>query len=165
MHSVKPFPAETVIAVVANLKKPKFLGNFDLYTLAVTQKRAIFAHTTEDMINQSLKDVQKVPKSKGGSFFDKWGAEIDTNFFFTEKYKSMEPDEILLEQPDNFEIEHYGIKKIRVYEKEDNRVDNSIMSRYWYEVEFETRLGTLKYIVDIDPRPELRYGFGLKVED
>jgi len=49
--------------VIPTLKKMKFLGQWDLYAMIATDRRAIFCHITKDMVNQALKEAQEKAKA------------------------------------------------------------------------------------------------------
>jgi len=159
-------PRERVIAVVPNMKKMKFMGSFDLYTMVVTEQRAIFAHITKDMADRALKEAQAKAKSEGKGFFDQWGAMLNTSFHYSEKYEAMEPEAVLREQHDNFDIEHNGITRIKCWKNRPPARQKSnfeLLNKYTYDIELETRQGKMKYTVDDhDPSSELSKGFGSK---
>ena len=73
------------------LKKMKMLGAWDTFSLIATERRAIFCHITNDMVNQAIKEAQQKAKAEGKGFWDQWGAQLDVSFFYTEKYKHMPP--------------------------------------------------------------------------
>jgi len=148
---------------VPTLKKMKFMGQWDLFAMVVTERRAIFAHITKDMVNQAIKDAQEKAKSEGKGFFGQWGAQLNTSFFYTQRYKHMSPEQVLREQPDNFAIEHGEITKVNVWRKTPPGQKGILKTMYW-EVEIESRRGKEKYRVDdFDPEPELDAAFGSKI--
>ena len=150
-----------MISVVPTLKKMKFMGAWDTYALIITERRAIFCHITKEMVNQAVKDAQEKAKAEGKGFWDQWGAQLDTSFFYTEKYKRMSPEQAIREQPDNFTLEHSEISKVLLWQKTEP--GNQVLKRIFWEVEFESRRGKEKYVVDLDPEAALTAGFGSKL--
>jgi len=149
--------------VIPTLKKMKFLGQWDLYAMIATDRRAIFCHITKDMVNQALKEAQEKAKAKGEGFWGQWGAQLDTSFFYTMRYKQMSPEQAIREQPDNFALEHSEISRVRLWRKTDAE-KGAILKRIFWEVEFESRRGKDKYVIDdIDPEAELNAAFGSKL--
>lgn len=140
----------------------KFMGAWDTYALIATDRRAIFCHITKEMINQALKAAQDKAKAEGGGFWDQWGAQLDTSFFYTQRYKHMSPEEAIREQPDNFAIENSQMRKVRLWRKTEQ--GKQLLKRIFWEVEFESNRGKEKYLIDdIDPEAEINAAFGSKM--
>jgi len=150
-----------VISVIPTLKKMKFLGAWDTFALIITERRAIFCHITNDMVNRALKEAQEKAKAEGKGFWDQWGTQLDVSFFYTEKYKKMSPEEAIREQPDNFALDHSEISRVVLWQKTEP--GKALLKRIFWEVEFESRRGKEKYVVDIDPKNALAAGFGSKL--
>lgn len=158
-----PQQGERVVAVVPTLKKMKFMGQWDLYAMVATESRAIFAHITKDMVNQAVKDAQEKAKAEGKGFFGQWGAQLNTSFFYTQKYRQMSPEAVMREQPDNFAINLGDVRKVNVWQRTSSDKKAILKQLYW-EVEFESSRGKEKYTVDDgDPNPALDAAFGSKV--
>jgi hypothetical protein len=152
---------ERVVAVVPELKKMKLLGSWDLFALIATERRAIFCHITSDMVNQAIKEAQQKAKAEGKGFWDQWGAQLETSFFYTEKYKHMSPEEALRERPENYALDLSEISKVTLWQKTEK--GNQVLKRIFWEVEFESKRGKEKYVVDLDPENALANAFGSKL--
>ncbi len=155
---------ERVLSVVPTLKKMKFLGQWDTYALMITERRSIFCHITKEMVNQGLKEAQAKAKAEGKGFWGQWGAQLDTSFFYTQKYKQMTPEQAIREQPDNFAIDHSDLARVRFWRRTHSGQKDAILKTVYWEVEFESRRGKEKYQIDmIDPTQELNAGYGSKL--
>ncbi len=158
-----PQQGERVIAVIPTLKKMKFLSAWDLYAMVATESRIIFAHITKEMVNQAIKEAQEKAKAEGKGFFGQWGAQLNTSFFYTQKYRQMTPEAVMREQPDNFAISLGDVRKVNVWQRTPAGQKGMLKQIYW-EVEFESIRGKEKYTVDdSDPNPALNATFGSKV--
>jgi hypothetical protein len=155
---------ERVVSVVPTLKKMKFLGQWDTYALMITDKRSIFCFITGEMVKQGIKEAQEAAKAKGEGFWGQWAAQLDTSFFYTQRYKQMTPEQAIREQPNNFAIDHGSMRKVVLWRKNHPNQKGQILKTVFWEVEFESNRGKEKYTIDmIDPEQELAAGYGSKL--
>jgi hypothetical protein len=146
------------------MKKMKFLGQWDTYALIITERRSIFCFITGDMVKQALKQAQDEAKAKGEGFWGQWAAQLDTSFFYTERYKKMTPEQAIREQPNNFAIEHSDMRKVVLWRRNHPNQKGQILKTVFWEVEFESSRGKEKYTIElVDPQQELAAGYGSKL--
>lgn len=81
------------------------------YTIVVTNRRLILAKYSTKLVKEEQKRAKN--KSKGG-FFSRWKASISSGFSFHERYYEMEPNEILQESKENYEIRPEQVGSIKI---------------------------------------------------
>ncbi|MEA3430248.1 MAG: hypothetical protein U9R08_03165 [Nanoarchaeota archaeon] len=149
---------EKIIAIVPNLKIKKLLGfSVETYTLVVTESRSIFAFLTSAMLKEQIAEVRKQAKAEGKGFFGQWGAQLKAAFTYAEKYRNMDPEQILTENPKNFEVANSAVEKVKI------RMINNYEQTTNYRVTLKT-VGK-KYVFETpsDSKVEFKKAYGDKV--
>lgn len=111
-----PAVAEAVLAVIPNtMFKTGFMGvGSKAGVLVLTERRVIFAHTTSEMMKQSVAEARDGAKEQGKGFFGQWGAQLSAHSASAERYLTMHPEHTLAQTPVNFAIENSTIQKARI---------------------------------------------------
>lgn len=104
---------ENVLGVVEDLRTG-FLGR-NSYNMVLTDRRLIFAKYSTELMKQEREKAMEGAKDKG--FFGKWKASISSGFNFHKRYYSMEPQDILQEDEDNYEISPKDISSIKLIDR------------------------------------------------
>lgn len=143
---------EQVLSIVHNLKKGKSFGRWDVYNVAVTDQRCIFALVTGDMAKEAVRLANEQGKAEGKGFFDRWGDQIKISLFYGEKYRTWAPENILSENSANFAIAHSELLKVQFKQKHSIQDKGALIRRILGEVNFETTRG--KYTFESDGFPE-----------
>jgi hypothetical protein len=138
---------ETIAAVIPLVRKPKSLGRSDTYTLVVTDSRMVFAELTGDMMKEAAAEAQRRGKDEGKGFFARWGDQMKACMTFSERYRDMNPDEALHENPRNFAVPNASVKKIKVSTKGDSRGSDDA-GRSYTELKIESGSGKFEFRVD-----------------
>ncbi len=142
---------EQVKCVLHNIKKGKSFGRWDVYNVAVTDERCIFALATAEMAKEAVRLINEQGKAEGKGFFSRWGDQLKTSLTYGEKYRNMAPDDILRENSTNFALAHSDIKKIQFKQKHTIEDKDALLRRILGEVTFETNKG--KYSFESDGFP------------
>ncbi len=142
---------EQVRCILHNLKKPKSFGRWDLYNVAVTDERCIFALLTADMLKEATRLANEQGKVEGKGFFSRWGDQMKVSLFYGEKYRNIAPDDILRENSGNFTLANSDIKKVKFKQKHSIEDKDAILRRILGEITFETNKG--KYSFESDGFP------------
>lgn len=101
---------EKVMGVIPDLRTG-LLGR-DSFSLIVTQKRMIFAEYTTDLMKKERNKAVSKSESKG--MMAKLNASVSSSFNFHNRYYDMDPEEILIESPNNYEIRPEQVKSIKI---------------------------------------------------
>ncbi|MFB6088234.1 MAG: hypothetical protein ABEK36_00465 [Candidatus Aenigmatarchaeota archaeon] len=101
---------ENVLGVVKDLQTG-FLGR-NIYNLVLTDQRLIFAKYSTELMKQERERALEGAQDKG--FFGRWKASLTSGFNFHNRYHSMEPDEIIREDEENFVINSEEIKSVKL---------------------------------------------------
>lgn len=118
-----PANQERVISVVGKISLKTSVFSSDLYHLAITEKRLIFARQTKEMQAEDVQRAREKAKQQGKNLLGQIGAQISTGS--GEKYLEMPPDLILNENPQNFAIPLEEVTRINTYHADfdDNSPD------------------------------------------
>jgi hypothetical protein len=121
---------ETVLTVIGQVERKKgFLGvSADLFHMVITNERLIFALQTSEMIKLDVQNARAQAKLEGKNVFGQIGAQMATRS--GDKYLSSSPDQILMENPNNFMIPLSVLKVIETYSGgfgEDNAPDTMVI--------------------------------------
>lgn len=110
------FRSEPVVAVIPNaVLKAGFMGvKSRSFTIALTERRVLFARLTSNMMKDLVQGARDEATEQGKGFFGKWGAQLSAYSTFAETYLKLSPDEILSQNPDNFAIDRATIQKVKV---------------------------------------------------
>ena len=126
MENLPPAPPapDQVVTVIGMVTKKTGMFSSELYHLAITGKRLVFALQTKEMQNRDVAGAREEAKQQGKNFFGQIGAQMSTRS--GEKYLGMSPDLILAENPQNFAIDLEDVLKISIYhgDFEDNSPDS-----------------------------------------
>ncbi len=126
MEGLPPAPPapDQVVTVIGMVTKKTGMFSSELYHLAITGKRLVFALQTKEMQNRDVAGAREEAKQQGKNFFGQIGAQMSTRS--GEKYLGMSPDLILAENPQNFAINLEDVLKISIYhgDFEDNSPDS-----------------------------------------
>lgn len=114
---------EKPLCVIGKVTSKTGLFSSVLFHMIVTDKRLIFAHQTKEMQETEVREARERAKKEGKGFFGKIGAQLSANS--GEKYMGWIPDQILGENPQNFDIPLDLVSKITPYhgDFEDNSPD------------------------------------------
>ena len=150
---------ERVPCIVAVLKKPKSFGRWDVYNLAVTDRRMLFAQMTNEMLKGAIAEAQLQAKADGKGLLRQVAAQMSAGARYAQRYLVMEPEAILRETQGNFAIDNASVTEIKIKsENDDNRVS--------YEFKVKTKNG--KYEFELDNYPDsvdaLKQVFGGRVK-
>jgi hypothetical protein len=115
--------SEQVVDVIGMVRKKTGLFSSELYHMAITSQRLIFALQTKEMQNQDVKNARDQAKQQGKGFLGQVGAQMATRH--GDKYMGMPPQLILAENPQNFSINLDEVVKIATYRAdfEENEPD------------------------------------------
>ncbi len=118
-----PAGQERVISVVSKITLKTGVFSSELYHLAVTDQRLIFARQTKEMQAADAQHAREQAKQQGKNLFGKIGAQISAGS--GEKYLGMAPEVIMNEDPQNFAVPLAEVTKINTYhgDFEDNSPD------------------------------------------
>lgn len=103
---------EKVMGVLPNLSDG-FFGQRS-YSLVITNYRFIFAEVNNQLIKEEQKKAVAGTEDKG--LISKWKATVSSGFRFHERYYNMNPQAILQESPNNYEIRPEQIKTVKIME-------------------------------------------------
>lgn len=137
-----PQAAERVLCTVSNLKRPRSLGRWDTYSLAVTDRRMIFALLTGDQIKEAIKEAQQKAKSEGKGFMQQWASQMNLGTNYAQRYLGMDPGNIIRENSANFTVDNSLVLRIRIEPKGGRN------SRNEYDFDVETAAGKNSFETD-----------------
>lgn len=103
---------EKLLSFIENLYIKTDRSSTKRYTLAVTDKRLIFAELTEKMLNAAADEAREESKRK--NFFARWWNTMSSNRRIYDRYYLIAPEEILKENPSNFAINNIYIRSVTV---------------------------------------------------
>lgn len=99
-----PHTSERIMAVLPRLIKPKPFRRDTLYAIVITDRRSIFARITDKMLREVMKAQDRV-KRRAWRLRLWWADKVET-FYNYDRFLTMNPDDILRENSDNFAIEN-----------------------------------------------------------
>lgn len=108
--------SEAVVSMIPNtMLRAGFLGiKTKPYILVITSQRIIFARVTNDMLKQAVADARDGAKTEGKGFFGQWGAQLAAYSSLADRYLTMQPEQILHENGDNFAVDRASVTKTRL---------------------------------------------------
>jgi hypothetical protein len=142
----QPAPAMSqskVINVLPQVTKKKLFWRKDIYTIAFTDRQAIFALLTSEILAEVKKNAQAQSTAEGKGWFRRQGEQMLACHNAYMRYLEMTPEQILAETPGNFAIDHASVASVRIracYESSD-----SSSSDEYTEIRFDAAGGTFKY--------------------
>ncbi len=101
--------SERITGVVPDLRTGMF-GNKS-FSLVITDRRLIFAQITNELLKQ---EREKAVNDNGGGFMSKWKASMGSHYNFHERYFNMDPEAVLRENPNNYEIRPEQIHSVKL---------------------------------------------------
>lgn len=123
---------EEIVGIIPNVQSG-FLGQ-KAYNLIVTNNRLIVAELTNDMIKNEAKKVREDSKSQGEGFFKRMAKTMTSGTSYYQKYFSMPVENILNENPNNYNIFVNNVKKIRInngyMHNDGKRIPNEIKIKW-----------------------------------
>lgn len=149
---------ENVLVIIGPLNKPKFMGLAnDSFTLIVTKEQSIFAKLTSEILKKVTEGARQQAKQGGKGFFGQWGSQIAGGMNYSERYFTMEPEEILKENPENFSIPNSSINYVEVKYKDNIEGDGTGRSEWAIDIHAHSQKLTFK--CNNDPRTELKKAY------
>ena len=149
---IKP-EGEAIRAILPNLVVSKSFGRSDTFNLIVTDHRSIFAKLTNQIMNETIKMRREKAAAEGKGFFGKWAAQMSGFNTYTDRYQTMRPEEALLENKENFQIENSMIKNVKSSSDDDE-------DRPMYDIEIATATQKLKFKTQYNPEHDLKKAYG-----
>jgi hypothetical protein len=143
---------ETIKIIIPNLMLQKSWGRSDTFNLIVTDQRSIFARLTNQIMNDTIKMRREKAAAEGKGFFGKWAAQMSGFNTYTDRYHNMTPDEALLENKENFQIQNSLIKNFK--SGSDGDEDHEM-----YNIEITTATQKLKFKTQYDPDKALKAAY------
>jgi hypothetical protein len=148
---------EQVKTIIPNFMVSKSWGRSDVYNLIVTDRRSIFSKLTNEMMNKTIQARRAKAEAEGKGFFGKWKAQMQGFNTYTDYYKGMTPDQIILEGKENFAIDNSTIRGLKINEDTD---DEGGMTLYYIEI--QTLGKNLQFKTQYDPTAALDEAFHLE---
>ncbi|MDN5310447.1 MAG: hypothetical protein PWP14_1841 [Methanolobus sp.] len=153
-----------IISIIPNMKKSKMLGlSEDTFTLVATSDITIFAKVTNQLMKKIVQESRDQAKAEGKGFFGQWGAQIKGSFNYAERYAGMNPQEILMESPENFSVPNGNISSVTLKKKTRRDREEHTSLIFWI-VTITSSSGTMKFTTDADPRDHLQRIYGTRVK-
>lgn len=143
---------ETVKIIIPNLMLSKSWGRSDTFNLIVTDQRSIFVKLTGQIMNDTIKMRREKAAAEGKGFLGKWAAQMSGFNTYTDRYQNMTPDEALLENQENFQIQNSLIKNVK--SGSDGDEDHEM-----FNIEITTATQKLKFKTQYDPDKALKAAY------
>jgi hypothetical protein len=135
---VPPPPAaeEKILCVVGMVSRKTGIFSSIVYHMVVTNERLIFALQTKEMQKQDVVDARDAAKQQGKGFFGQVGAQMSTRS--GQKYLSWNPNAIVAENPENFQIPLNQLKVIETYngDFDENEPDSMVVKTFSDKLNF-----------------------------
>lgn len=142
-------PAERVMGVIPmGYTKSGLMGVKTVaYSIVLTNYRVIFAHQTAQSQTEQIRQAREAAKAQGKGFFGQWGSQMGA--YQGQQYLQMDPNAIVVEQPDNFYVLNNQIHQVKLHTP--SPVFNSDMKENPTSIEFDSIAGkTVLYFNQID---------------
>ncbi len=155
---------ETVFGVLGgNLKLGMFRSAYA--ALVLTDRRLIYAFVTRQMTDDAIKKAGEKAKAEGKGLFGRMGATMTASADLLRDFVSMDPEEVMALNPDNFAIPVDSVTRARLdrISKKDHEGDYHGES---IELHVETPQRKLKLTINFmtsTPEDILRRSLGNKV--
>ena len=104
-------------------------------------------------MNETIKMRREKAAAEGKGFFGKWAAQMSGFNTYTDRYQTMRPEEALLENKENFQIENSMIKNVKSSSDDDE-------DRPMYDIEIATATQKLKFKTQYNPEHDLKKAYG-----
>ncbi|WP_321420309.1 hypothetical protein [uncultured Methanomethylovorans sp.] len=148
-----------ILAIIGPLNKPKFMGLAnDSFTLVVTKDQSIFAKLTSEIMKKVAEEAKQKAKKEGKGFFGQWESQISRGMNYSQRYLSMEPEEILKENSENFSIPNSSINYVEVKYKDNN--DDDAAGRPEWTINIHAHPHKLSFKCNNNPKEELKNAYG-----
>lgn len=106
-------PAEPILAVLATLGLRKGMLKVLEYNLVVTPRRLIFARVTQKMIGDAAMEAKQAVRDQGKGFMHQWAASAGARQYICDRYRQMEVESILAQDPESFALPLEQVREIR----------------------------------------------------
>ncbi|HNS50868.1 MAG TPA: zinc ribbon domain-containing protein [Anaerolineae bacterium] len=106
-------PGESIMAVVPTLSLRKGPLNFWEYNLIVTQRRLVLARVTTKTISDAAAGAKQAVRDQGKGFMHQWAASAGARQYICDRYREMELESILAQDPDSFSLPLQQVREIR----------------------------------------------------
>lgn len=149
---------EKVIDIIPNVRKTKWLGIVQkAYCIIQTDKRTIFAKIENKKLNEHLKKAREEAGTNGAGFFGKMKAQMHAAANYAERYRAMNPDDILKENPENQSIQNQDILQIKVrYIGKIYDADDTYQNRNQTTILYKTQTEKIKFNTQGDWRKKIK---------
>lgn len=152
--------SEQIRFVYGHLKKKKSFGRWDNFTIVATDTKLIFALTTSEMQKHAASEAKEKAKKEGKGFFGKWDAVMSSASTITDRYWDMNPDTILNETKENFELIISQLKSIEINSKPIYHAGDDTPNSFEHRVSFKLMQENFDFISDDAPSHEFTDFFG-----
>ena len=110
-----------ILSIITKVsRKTGLLGlAMKFYTVAVTDRRLIFAQVSKSVLAKQKKDLEELRKhnkAEGKGFFSSWADTIATGMSWYDRYLEMAPDDIMAETEGNFFLNKTDIISLKSVE-------------------------------------------------
>ncbi len=130
---------EAVLCAVP-IRKVKLLGMPESFALIVTEQRTILIPLTKEMLRQAVTDARDEAAAEGKGMMGKWTAQMKATLGYTSRYLTMEPDEILRQNPKHQVMSNDQLTKVRIRMRQDVNRNMTL----WY-LTLQGSSGKVKY--------------------
>jgi hypothetical protein len=157
---------EQVKCVLHNIKKSRMFGTPEVFNVAVTDSRCIFAKLTADLLKKAAAEANEAGKAEGKGFLGRWGDQLSATMGYGNRYISYTPEQVLQETAGNFAVSFADIKSIDFKEKRRVQDAGKIIHRIYGEVTFDIAQGKTTYMIDgmpVDDIAAMKAVIGAKV--
>jgi hypothetical protein len=144
---------EIIKIIIPNLMMSKSWGRSDTFNLIVTNQRSIFAKLTTQVMNDTIKMRREKAASEGKGLLGKWGAQMSGFNTYIDRYQTISPEEALLENKENFQIDNSLIKNVK--SASDGDQNNEM-----YNIEITTATQKYRFKTQFDPEKALKTAYG-----
>lgn len=145
--------------IIPNIKKSKMLGlAYDTYNLLIYDKSVIFAKVPLKLVNEEVNKARLKAKADGKGYLSQVKEQINASSNFYMRYTNIEKNNVLNEDPANFELIKTAISKIKANYK--TYYDSNDISNSKCEIVFFTNDAKHKFWCEADLRKLLKETFG-----
>ena len=132
--------AESVLGAIP-MWQQRSLGRRDSFAAVITERRTIVAQITKKVMNQAVTDARNQAKAQGKGYWGQVSGQMAAwSSGYADRYRSMDPNAILVETPGNFVISNSDLIEVVVRYVVGGDEDPS-----YYEVSFATSRGRHQY--------------------
>ncbi len=106
-------PAEPVLLVLSQMGLRKGILKFLEYNLIVTPRRLVLARVTTKMISDAAMEAKQAAREEGKGFMQQWAASTGARQYICDRYRQMEVESILAQDPESFALPLEQVREIR----------------------------------------------------